>query len=281
MAHHENARVAVIGGGPAGLMAAEVLAGGGAQVDLYDAMPSIGRKFLLAGKGGLNLTHAEPAALFMQRYGGRNPQLQASLGQFGADAVRAWAAGLGIETFVGSSSRVFPLEKKAAPLLRAWQKRLRDARVSFHLRHRWTGWDNDAALLFTTPTGVVKLRPEAIVLALGGASWARLGSDGAWVPWLASRQIAVAPLKPANCGFDLVWSEHFGTRFRRMLEESAAGFCCCSFLPCRSHLLFPIRCSPFPCTPRPSACWSPISTAAALLRTCTAPGRYCPRTNAP
>ena len=213
MAHHENARVAVIGGGPAGLMAAEVLASGGAQVDLYDAMPSIGRKFLLAGKGGLNLTHAEPAALFMQRYGGRNPQLQASLGQFGADAVRTWAAGLGIETFVGTSSRVFPLEKKAAPLLRAWQKRLRDAGVGFHMRHRWTGWGSDAALLFTTPAGTIKLRPDAIVLALGGASWARLGSDGAWVPWLTARQVAVAPLKPANCGFDIAWSAHFNTRF--------------------------------------------------------------------
>ncbi len=213
MADHQLARVAVIGGGPAGLMAAEVLSEGGAQVDLYDAMPSIGRKFLLAGKGGLNLTHAEPAALFMQRYGGRNPQLQASLAQFGADAVRIWAVGLGIETFVGSSSRVFPLEKKAAPLLRAWQKRLRDAGVVFHMRHRWTGWDGAGAIAFATPAGAIECRPDAVVLALGGASWARLGSDGAWVPWLAARQVAVAPLKPANCGFDLVWSAHFKTRF--------------------------------------------------------------------
>lgn len=213
MADHESVRVAVIGGGPAGLMAAEVLSAGGAQVELYDAMPSIGRKFLLAGRGGLNLTHAEPAALFMQRYGGRNPQLRASLGQFGADAVRSWAAGLGIETFVGTSSRVFPLEKKAAPLLRAWQKRLRDFGVGFHMRHRWTGWDDAATLAFATPAGAIKCRPDAVVLALGGASWARLGSDGAWVPWLAGRQVVVAPLKPANCGFDLLWSTHFKTRF--------------------------------------------------------------------
>ncbi len=213
VAQHQAAPVAIIGGGPAGLMAAEVLSAGGARVDLYDAMPSIGRKFLLAGKGGLNLTHAEPAALFMQRYAAGNPQLLASIGQFGADQVRAWANGLRIQTFVGTSSRVFPVEKKAAPLLRAWQKRLREAGVRFHMRHRWTGWTVGRNLGFATPAGAIEVIPALTILALGGGSWSRLGSDGAWVPWLLHENVAVAPLKPSNCGFEVAWSEHFKSRF--------------------------------------------------------------------
>ena len=230
MASLKAAPVAIIGGGPAGLMAAEVLSAGGARVDLYDAMPSIARKFLLAGKGGLNLTHAEPAALFMQRYAAGNPQLLASIGQFGADQVRAWAQGLGIETFVGSSSRVFPLEKKAAPLLRAWQKRLREAGVDFHMRHRWTGWNSTRGLGFATPSGAIEVKPALTILALGGGSWARLGSDGGWVPWLRGENVPVASLKPANCGFDIAWSEHFRSRFAghplksvRLLFDEDAG----------------------------------------------------------
>ena len=230
VASFKAAQVVIIGGGPAGLMAAEVLASGGAQVDLYDAMPSIGRKFLLAGKGGLNLTHAEPAAQFTQRYGAGEPQLLASIAQFGADQVRAWAQGLGIATFVGTSSRVFPIEKKAAPLLRAWQKRLREAGVRFHMRHRWTGWNSDRGLNFATPAGAIEAAPAVVILALGGGSWARLGSDGAWVPWLRGDNVAVAPLKPSNCGFAIAWSEHFRSRFaghplksvRLMFDEDAA-----------------------------------------------------------
>lgn len=222
--------MAVIGGGPAGLMAAEVLAGAGARVDLYDAMPSIGRKFLLAGKGGLNLTHAESAERFMQRYGAGNPQLLASIGRFGAAEVRLWTKGLGIETFVGTSSRVFPLEKKAAPLLRAWQKRLREAGVNFHMRHRWTGWNKGGGCAFATPTGSIERKPAVVILALGGGSWARLGSDGAWVSWLRGENVKVAPLEPSNCGFDIAWSEHFKTRFAghplksvRLMVDDGAG----------------------------------------------------------
>jgi uncharacterized flavoprotein (TIGR03862 family) len=205
--------VAVIGGGPAGLMAAEVLRQGGVQVDLYDAMASAGRKFLLAGKSGMNLTHAEPAASFLARYGERSAQLAPLLQEFGPDALRAWAHGLGIDTFVGSSGRVFPTDMKAAPLLRAWLRRLREAGVRFHMRHRWCGWDADGALGFATPDGETLRQADAVLLALGGASWPRLGSDGAWVPFLAQRGIAVAPLLPSNCGFEAGWSEHFRSRF--------------------------------------------------------------------
>jgi uncharacterized flavoprotein (TIGR03862 family) len=204
-------RVAVIGGGPAGLMAAEVLSAGGALVDLYDAMPSVGRKFLLAGKGGMNITHAEPAADFGQRYGKRATQVAPWLAQFDAAAVRAWIHGLGVDTFVGTSGRVFPTDMKAAPLLRAWLQRLRGAGVRFHMRHRWTGWDN-AQLAFTTPDGTVLARHDAVVLALGGGSWARLGSDGAWLPLLAGCNVEVTPLLPSNCGFDVDWSDHFSER---------------------------------------------------------------------
>jgi uncharacterized flavoprotein (TIGR03862 family) len=206
--------VAVVGGGPAGLMAAEVLADAGIAVHLYDAMPSVGRKFLLAGKGGLNLTHSEPLAAFVQRYGARAPQVAAWLETFPPDAMRAWAAALGIDTFVGTSGRVFPRDLKAAPLLRAWLHRLRQRGVVFHMRHRWCGWDDgDGALRFAMPHGDVHVQPRATVLALGGASWPKLGSDGAWVPWLRAAGAEVAPLAPANCGFEVAWSEHLKQRF--------------------------------------------------------------------
>ena len=207
MAH----RVAVIGGGPAGLMAAETLVAGGVEVDLYDRMPSLGRKFLLAGRGGLNLTHSEPRESFLARYGDRQPEIEPLIAAFGPDDLRAWAKSLGVETFVGSSGRVFPQEMKAAPLLRAWLHRLRQTGVGFHVRHRWLGWVGDA-LGFETPEGMNSVRADAVVLALGGGSWSRFGSDGAWVPILAGRDIPVAPLKPANCGFDVGWSEHFSGR---------------------------------------------------------------------
>jgi uncharacterized flavoprotein (TIGR03862 family) len=207
-------RAIVIGGGPAGLMAAEVLAAGGVQVDLCDAMASVGRKFLLAGKGGMNITHAEPFDAFVGRYGARAPEVGRWLAHFKPDQVRDWIHALGIDTFVGSSGRVFPTDMKAAPLLRAWLHRLREAGVHFHMRHRWTGW-RDGRLRFDTPEGERLLDAEdagAVVLALGGASWPRLGSDGAWVPWLLERAVDVAPLRPMNCGFDADWSEHFSSR---------------------------------------------------------------------
>jgi uncharacterized flavoprotein (TIGR03862 family) len=197
-------------------MAAEVLAASGrASVHVFDAMPSVGRKFLLAGKGGLNLTHSEPLPAFVSRYGARAPQVAAWLGQFGPDATRAWAHGLGVDTFVGSSGRVFPTDLKAAPLLRAWLHRLRERGVAFHMRHRWLGWGEGAALRFATPQGDTTVRPQVTVLALGGASWPRLGSDAAWVPWLGEAGADVAPLRPANCGFDVVpaWSAHLRERF--------------------------------------------------------------------
>ena len=205
--------VAVIGGGSAGLMAAEVLIRGGVRVDVYDAMPTVGRKFLRAGKGGMNITHAEPADDFLSRYGARRAQIKPLLDGFGPDALREWVQGLGIATFVGSSGRVFPADMKAAPLLRAWLHRLRESGVHFHMRHRWCGWNENGALHFDTARGEVVAQSDAVVLALGGGSWARLGSDGAWVPLLAQRGIAVAPLRPANCGFDVGWSAHFSEKF--------------------------------------------------------------------
>jgi uncharacterized flavoprotein (TIGR03862 family) len=208
--------VAVIGGGPAGLMAAEALVGTGVSVEVFDAMPSVGRKFLLAGKGGMNLTHAEPAESFLSRYGARRAQIGRLLDGFGPTELRAWVHGLGVDTFVGSSGRVFPTDMKAAPLLRAWLHRLREAGVHFHMRHRWLGWDDSSgsgALRFATPDGDRFVRAAATVLALGGASWARLGSDGAWVPLLEQQGVSVAALRPSNCGFDIGWSEHFRTRF--------------------------------------------------------------------
>lgn len=217
--------VAVIGGGPAGLMAAEMLIQGGVKVDVYDAMPSVGRKFLLAGKGGMNLTHAEPFAAFLSRYGERQAQIAPLLAGFGPDALRAWVHELGIDTFVGSSGRVFPTDMKAAPLLRSWLHRLREAGVHFHMRHRWCGWDETGALRFATPSGERTVHVDAVVLALGGGSWARLGSDGAWVPLLQARGAEVAALKPANCGFDIGWSEHFCTRFAGHPLKSVVATC--------------------------------------------------------
>lgn len=205
--------VAVIGGGPAGLMAAEVLIQGGVRVDLYDAMPSVGRKFLMAGKGGMNITHSEPMEPFLPRYGARRAQIKPLLNAFGPEALREWVHDLGIATFVGTSGRVFPTDMKAAPLLRAWLHRLREAGVHFHMRHRWCGWSENGALRFSTPQGEHTANIDAVVLALGGGSWTRLGSDGAWVPLLSQRGIPVMPLQPANCGFNVSWSEHFSARF--------------------------------------------------------------------
>ncbi|HEV8689253.1 MAG TPA: TIGR03862 family flavoprotein, partial [Ideonella sp.] len=209
-------RVAVVGGGPAGLMAAEALAAGGAQVDLFDAMPSVGRKFLLAGKGGLNLTHSEALPEFVARYGERAGEVGRWLGMLGPQDLRDWAAGLGISTFVGSSGRVFPAEMKAAPLLRAWLHRLRSAGVRLHMRHRWVpGLIREGAeqvLRLQAPGGEQVVRADALVLALGGGSWARLGSDGSWLPALQDAGVAVAPLRPSNCGFDIGWSEHLAAK---------------------------------------------------------------------
>ena len=213
---------AVLGGGPAGLMAAEVLAADGAEVHVYDAMRSVGRKFLLAGKGGLNLTHSEGLDAFVARFGARQNEIGALLGHFGPQQLRDWATGLGIETFVGSSGRVFPRDMKAAPLLRAWLQRLRAQGVGFHMRHRWVGWGNDGALRFDTPSGETRLKPDALVLALGGASWSRLGSDGAWVELLRQRGVALAPLRPSNCGFNVDWSEHFASRHAGQALKSVA-----------------------------------------------------------
>ncbi|MBN8763866.1 MAG: NAD(FAD)-utilizing dehydrogenase [Thiobacillus sp. 63-78] len=207
--------VAVIGGGPAGLMAADVLSQAGVQVDLYDAMPSVGRKFLLAGVGGMNLTHSEPFDVFLSRYGARIAAIKPLLQDFPPAALREWIHGLGAETFVGSSGRVFPRDMKAAPLLRAWLHRLRAGGVRFHVRHRWLGWNQSGALRFVTPQGEVAARADAVVLALGGGSWAKLGSDGAWAPLLAQHGVALAPLLPSNCGFDVTggWSDHLRSRF--------------------------------------------------------------------
>lgn len=209
----DRATVAVIGAGPAGLMAAEVLADGGARVTIYDAMPSAGRKFLLAGRGGLNLTHSEPLDRFMTRYGAAAERLRPVVGGFTPEMLRAWAHGLGEETFVGSSGRVFPKSFKASPLLRAWLRRLDAAGVKLNLRRRWTGWDGEGRLQFDTSNGREVVKADATVLALGGASWPRLGSDGAWTDVLATKGVTTAPLRPANSGFSVGWSPTFRERF--------------------------------------------------------------------
>lgn len=194
-------------------MAAEMLAGQGVVVDLFDAMPSVGRKFLLAGKGGLNLTHAEPLERFLTRYHEAMPALADGIRAFGPEELRAWAARLGVETFVGSSRRVFPRDMKAAPLLRAWLHRLRGQGVRLHMRHRWVGFDAGGGLRMVSPQGERVLKPSVTVLALGGASWPQLGSNGRWWPWLAERGVALAPLLPSNCGFDVGWSAHLSQKF--------------------------------------------------------------------
>ena len=205
--------VAIIGAGPAGLMAAEVLAEGGAAVTVFDAMPSVGRKFLMAGRGGLNLTHSEPLDAFLSRYREAAPRLSPVIEAFPPDRLRSWAEALGQPTFIGSSGRIFPNAMKASPLLRAWLRRLDAMGVSFLLRHRWTGWDDDGRLLFQAPEGQRAVEARAAVLALGGASWPRLGSDGGWVDDLRARGVNVAPLEPANCGFLVNWSDVFRERF--------------------------------------------------------------------
>lgn len=205
--------IAVIGAGPAGLMAADVLAQGGADVTIYDAMPSAGRKFLMAGRGGLNLTHSEPLPQFLARYREAAPHLQAAIDAFSPNALRAWSEALGQETFVGSSGRVFPKAFKASPLLRAWLRRLDSQGVKLALRHRWTGWDEHGHLRFQTPDGPRGIEAAATVLALGGASWPRLGSDGSWVATLAAKGINVSRLRPANSGFAVAWSDIFRDRF--------------------------------------------------------------------
>tara|TARA_R110000868_G_scaffold29057_3_gene108169 strand:- start:6486 stop:7730 length:1245 start_codon:yes stop_codon:yes gene_type:complete len=213
-AQQPTPRVAIIGGGPAGLMAAEVLAQGGVQVALYDAMPSVGRKFLLAGVGGMNITHAEAKPAFISRYGQRQVEVAELLQDFDADALRTWINGLGIDTFVGTSGRVFPTDMKAAPLLRAWLKRLRELGVQIHTRQRWLGWDAQGALRISSPTGELEVSADATLLALGGGSWARLGSDGAWVPLLQARGVQIAPLQASNCGFDVsAWSPFLRDKF--------------------------------------------------------------------
>lgn len=212
----------VVGAGPAGLMAAEVMLGSGMSVTVYDAMPSPGRKFLLAGKGGLNLTHSEPLEAFLDRYGSARPRLEPWLRRCGPEQLRHWARELGVETFVGSSGRVFPREMKAAPLLRAWLRRLRAAGMKLHTRHRWVGWEGEC-WVFETPAGRVRVAaPGCAVLALGGGSWPRLGSDGGWVPWLRQRGVAVRALEPSNCGYQVSWSDVFRERFAGAALKSIA-----------------------------------------------------------
>jgi uncharacterized flavoprotein (TIGR03862 family) len=217
-------QVAVIGGGPAGLMAAEVLASGGARVTIYERMPAAGRKFLLAGRGGLNLTHSEPPERLLERYGAAAPRLRAAIEAFSPAGLRAWCDGLGQDTFVGSSGRVFPRALKASPLLRAWLRRLAAAGVEFKPRHLWVGWEGEA-LMFDSAQGRVSVRADATLLALGGASWPRLGSDGGWVDIVTNAGIKVTPLMPANCGFVATWSDVFVNRFEgQPLKRVALSF---------------------------------------------------------
>ncbi len=215
--------VAIIGAGPAGLMAAEVLAAGGAQVTVYDRMPSVGRKFLMAGRGGLNLTHSEALPAFLGRYGSATEHLRAAIEAFPPDALRAWSAELGQSTYVGSSGRVFPVTMKASPLLRAWLRRLDAAGVKIALRHGWTGWDGER-LTFNSPDGVVTVQPDAAVFALGGASWPKLGSDGGWIELLKREGVIVSPLKPSNCGFLVGWSDHIKRHAGQPLKRIALSF---------------------------------------------------------
>ncbi len=258
--------VAVVGAGPAGLMAAEHLAQAGRAVAVYDRMPSVGRKFQLAGRGGLNLTHSEPLGRFLEHYGPARPVLAPAIEAFPPDALRAWCAGLGQETFVGSSGRVFPRSFKATPLLRAWLGRLAGLGVRFHMGHRWTGWDDAGALRFAAASGEVVVRPAATVLALGGASWPRLGSDGGWVDLLRARGVMVNPFRPANCGFLHAWSPVFRARFAgEPLKRIAATF---EGVTVRGEAMLTEwsthcpTCCATPSTPRaaPPCCWTCVLT---------------------
>ena len=275
-------QVAVVGAGPAGLMAAEALAAAGVAAHVFDGMPSAGRKFLLAGRGGLNLTHSEPLARFLTRLRPQAPVLEAAVRGFSPDALRAWAAALGTETFVGTSGRVFPVDMKAAPLLRAWLHRLRAAGVQFHMRHRWQGWDDEGRLVFETPAGPVPVVADAQVLALGGASWARLGSDGAWVPALREAGVDVRPLQPANCGFDVAggWTplfrdKHAGQPFKSVAitcgDRRQKGEFVATATGVEGSLVYAFsadRARPSPATARPASCWTCCPIAA--RRTCCA-----------
>lgn len=230
---HVRRTVVIIGGGPAGLMAAEVLSQAGVKVDLYDAMPSVGRKFLMAGKGGMNITHSEPFEKFLSRYNSRQAYIKPMLDAFGPEALRAWVQDLGIDTFVGSSGKVFPIDMKAAPLLRRWLHKLRMNGVSFYMRHKWLGWDDNRMLRFETPEGEKKIRANTVILALGGGSWSRLGSTGSWVPLLDEQGVSVEPLQPSNCGFDVGWSEFFQHRFAgqplKSIQVSFTNLACFKF----------------------------------------------------
>ncbi|MCE2680867.1 MAG: TIGR03862 family flavoprotein [Burkholderiales bacterium] len=222
MSEMSEINVVVVGGGPSGLMAAEVLSFAGLRVDVFDAMPSLGRKFLLAGIGGLNITHSEAYASFCARYADRQDPLQPMLDEFSPEGLRNWVHGLGVETFVGTSGRVFPKEMKAAPLLRSWLRRLRENGVRTHVRHKWLGWNEQGQMLFATPAGEVTINPGVCILALGGASWPQLGSDGAWVPWLKNKGVDVAPLESANCGFEVAWSDYLREKFAGAPLKSVA-----------------------------------------------------------
>ena len=225
MTHMHDGTAAIVGGGPAGLMAAETLASANIAVTVYERMPSLGRKFLMAGRGGLNLTHSEDMTRFTSRYGGAETHLWRVIDAFPPERLRAWSAELGQPTFAGTSGRVFPEAMKASPLLRAWLRRLDAIGVKVALRHRWTGWDDDGALKFDTPGGVVRATPDVTVLALGGASWPRLGSDGGFADILAREGITVAPLRPSNCGFRVAWSDHLRARFEgQPLKPVALSF---------------------------------------------------------
>ncbi|MEI7843143.1 MAG: TIGR03862 family flavoprotein [Gallionellaceae bacterium] len=215
--------IAIIGAGPAGLMAAETLLNKDVHIDVYDAMPSVGRKFLMAGKGGMNITHAEPFNDFLNRYGVHRNNLEPVIKAFTPSALRDWIHTLGIETFIGSSGRVFPTDMKAAPLLRAWLHRLREGGVHFHVRHRWRGWNNNGSLHFETAQGEHAADSDAVILALGGGSWPQLGSDAEWIPLLQQRGVDIAPLRPSNCGFNIAWSDHFKKRFVGEPLKSVAG----------------------------------------------------------
>ncbi len=214
--------VAIIGAGPAGLFAAEMLSAAGKRVTVCERMPSVARKFLMAGRGGLNLTHSEPLDSFISRYADAQTPMAPMLAAFTPANLRAWADGLGQETFVGSSGRVFPKAMKASPLLRAWLTRLAAQGVTIRTRSAWTGWDDAGRLTFANAESV---QAKTTLLALGGASWPKLGSDGSWVERLAARGVALTPFRPANVGFEAPWSEHFRTRFAgHPLKTVSVGF---------------------------------------------------------